>query len=65
MWQIIIAGLLALIVGGLFWVIQPYLVWRKSSGFQKHAGNKLTIINTARQTSTLQEHLQSKGNTRI
>lgn len=65
MWQIIICILTIFVFLGLYWLFQPYFVWRKSSSATKHAGEKLKIKNTNSESSSLEEHLDRKKNTKI
>jgi hypothetical protein len=60
MWQYIIGIIVVLFCIGVYWIIQPYLVWRKSSKTTNHTGEKLTIIDTDNKKFSLAEHLKSK-----
>lgn len=46
MWGYILSIFVIVVLGGLYWLIQPYLVWRKSSKGTNHTGEKLSIIDT-------------------
>lgn len=65
MWQYIVGVLAALVLGGLYWLMKPYFVWKRSAKNANHTGEKLVIWNTQSQSSSLSEHLQRGVNSKV
>ena len=65
MWQYIGVILALIVVGGLYWIVKPYFVWKKSSSANQGDSSKIVVINTDGKPMSLAEHLESKKNTKI